>query len=88
MKDPQYLVCGLVQLAITQQMPLGQKLEMKPVLYVRLDISVKVEIATKLFVNLDIIALLELLGQLNSLVLPVPFSHCMEFKVPLDAKTA
>jgi hypothetical protein len=86
MKDPQYLVCGHVLLAIMQQMQLEQKLEMRPALYVKLDISVKVEIATKLFVNLDIIAQQELLEQLNSLALLVPTSHFIEFKVLQAAK--
>jgi hypothetical protein len=88
MKDPQYLVCGHVLLAIMQQMQLEQKLEMRPALYVRLDISVKVEIATKLFVNLDIIVQQELVEQLNSLVLLVHTSHYMEFKFLQAAKAA
>jgi hypothetical protein len=56
MKDHQYLACGHVLQVITQQTQLEQKLETKPVLYARLDISVKVEIVTKHSANLDIIA--------------------------------
>jgi hypothetical protein len=88
MKDPQYLVCGHVLLAIMLQMQLEQKQEMRPALYVRLDISVRVGIATKLFVNLDIIVQKELVEQLNSLVLLVHTSLYMEFKVLQAAKAA
>lgn len=56
MKDLQSLACGHALQVIMQQMRLVQKQEMKPVLYVRLDISVKVEIVQKYNVNLDIIA--------------------------------
>ena len=87
MKDHQYLACGHALQVITQQTQLEQKLEMRPALYVRLDISVKVEIATKLFVNLDIIVQQELVEQLNSLVLLVHISQYMEFKVLQAAKT-
>ena len=56
MKDLQYLACGHALQVIMQQMRLVQKQETKPVLYVRLDITVKVEIDQKYNVNLDIIA--------------------------------
>jgi hypothetical protein len=88
MRDLQYLVCGHAQQAIMQQMRLELKQEVRPALYVKLDISVKVEIVQNYNVSLDIIAPQEQQEQLNSLALLAHISHNMEFQVLQAAKTA
>jgi hypothetical protein len=81
MRDLQYLECGHAQQAIMQQTWLLQKQEMRPALYVKLDISVKVEIVQNYNVSRDIIAPQELRELLNSLALLAHISHNMEFQV-------